>query len=299
MRSDAATAALGQKLQDKVKCPLVPGATYDYLDDSTPPGYERDDIAIDGQAAAFYRDPARDAGQKRVVLYLHGGGFICGNGYYARFVGLHLAQKLSLPVLAPDYRLAPQHKLPAALDDVTAAFEYLRDGCGYAPEDITVVGDSAGAALALELAVRLIRRGQPTPGAIIALHPPVDIYYDADHIRHGLVSHRDNIDTDQIFLGGLSAGYHDLLVTGTDLDDDPEIAPITFDRLAEFPPTFLVADDTEVLLSDTLQFGRRLAQAGAKVKVHVCHYLWHDFEVFFPDIPESEQLWQECRQFLA
>ncbi|MDR1768903.1 MAG: alpha/beta hydrolase [Propionibacteriaceae bacterium] len=299
MRSPEATTALGQKLQDKVKCPIVPGATYEYLDDATPANLEREDIQVGPSLGFLYRDPARDAAAAKIVLYIHGGAFICGNGNYARFVGFNVSNKLGLPVLTVEYRLAPEHKLPAGLDDVHGFYKYLIEQRGYQPDDIVVMGDSAGGEMALALAIRLIRLGRPTPHKVIALHPAVDVYSDTVNIRHGLVSHRDNIDTDQIFLGGLAPALHDMLLPGTALDDDPEVSPICFDQPEKFPPTLIVADDTEILLCDGLLFGEKLAKAGVDVKVHIFHYMWHDFQVFFPDIPESEVVWRECREFLG
>jgi acetyl esterase/lipase len=299
MRTGEATAALGQKLQDKVMCPVAPGSTYEYLDDSTPANLQREDIVVAGCNGFFYRDPVRDADQQKIILYIHGGAFICGNENYARFVGFNVGNKLGLPILTVEYRLAPENKLPAAIDDVYSFYNYLRNERGYAAKDIIVMGDSAGAELTIALTVRLLTRGEETPYKIIPLHPVVDVYVDPITVRHGLISHRESIDTDQIFLGGLAPALHDMLVTGTGQDDDPEISPILFDGVAGFPPTFIVADDTELLLSDSLLFAKKLAEAGVDVKLHVFHYMWHDFEVFFPDIPESEIVWKECREFLG
>jgi len=298
MRSNEATSALGQKLIDKVKCPVAPGSTYEYLDDSTPSNLEREDVVVGGVNAFFYRDPARDKDQKKVLLYIHGGAFICGNGNYARFVGFNVGNKLGLPVLTVEYRLAPEHKMPACVDDVYNFYNYLRKERGYAAKDIVVAGDSAGGELTLALTIRLISKGEEVPYKLISLHPCVDVLNSPDSTRNGLDSHRDNIDTDPIFLGGLAAALGPMLINEGH-DKDPEISPIYLEDASKFPPTYLVADDGEVLLSDSLMFAKKLADAGVKVKLHVFHYTWHDFEVFFPNLPESEVVWKESREFLA
>jgi len=298
MRSTQATAALGQKLIDKTNCPVAPGATYEYLDDSTPANLVREDIEVNGVKAYFYRDPERDRDQSKVLLYIHGGAFICGNGNYARFVGFNVGNKLGLPVLTVEYRLGPEHKMPACLDDVYSFYHWLLEERGYKPKDIVVCGDSAGGSLTIMLTLRLINRGEEVPYKIIPMHPAVDIYNSPDKVRNNMLSHSANVDTDQIFLGGLPAALADALITDGQ-DKDPEVSPIYQEDVSKFPPTYIVADDSEVLLSDSIEFGKKLADAGVDVRVHVFHYMWHDFEVFFPDIPESEVVWKEAREFIA
>lgn len=299
MRSGEATKAFGQKLIDKTNCPVAPGSTYGYLDDSTPENLVREDIAVNGVKAYWYRDPVRDSNQPRVLLYIHGGAFLCGNENYARFAGFNVGNKLGLPVLTVEYHLGPEYKMPTYVDDVYNFYNYLRNEKGYAGSDIIVAGDSAGGDLTIALVVRLLARGEELPYKIIPLHPTVDMRMSPDNYRFGLVSHAANVDTDQIFLGGLPEALYDMIVANPGDEDIPEISPICCEDVSGFPPTLLIADDTEVLLSDSLVFGKKLYEAGVDVKLHVFHYMWHDFEVFFPNIPEAEVVWQMMRDFIA
>jgi len=134
-------------------------------------GTEREDCVHAGMSAAWYR-PARQRGE-RVIFYSHGGGFASGSRLSHANIASHLAAASGHPVLVYDYRLAPEHIFPAAVDDGHAAYRALLHA-GHAPENIIFAGDSAGGTLTLALLLKLRDEGSPLPRAAIANCPWVD-----------------------------------------------------------------------------------------------------------------------------
>jgi acetyl esterase/lipase len=112
-------------MENMKNTPMVPGAEIDFFDDTTPDNLVREDIEVNGQKGYFYKDPVRDRDQEKIVLYIHGGAMILGNGSYARALGFFNSNLLGLPTLSVEYRLSPAHRFPCHLDDVFAFYEYL------------------------------------------------------------------------------------------------------------------------------------------------------------------------------
>ena len=178
---------------------MEPGVSLDYFDDATPEGVVRDDIVVpaSGQNLFHYRDarPEHPTDQ-RVIYYVHGGGFVRGNGKYCRAMGLWALRETGLPVYTAEYRMAPEHMWPANLDDVEAGWNYLTQDLGFAPGDILTIGDSAGATLTGALAMRLKRLGRPLPGAMAFLSGALDFTFT-------LAAHKANAAIDPLFKGGV------------------------------------------------------------------------------------------------
>ena len=126
----------------------------------------------------------RDTRREGVVLYLHGGGYVCGGLEYARAFGAMVAVRCGVRVLAPAYRLAPEHPYPAALEDALESYRYLLSK-GYEGEKIALCGESAGGGLCYSLCLKLKELGLPLPGGIIAISPWTDLTWDGELLLKG------------------------------------------------------------------------------------------------------------------
>ncbi|QDW53924.1 alpha/beta hydrolase fold domain-containing protein [Burkholderia sp. KBS0801] len=201
------------------------------------------------------------------ILYLHGGAFCLGGPHTHRGVTTRLATEAGLPVWVPDYRLAPEHPSPAALDDALAAYDALR-ALGHAPHRIAIAGDSAGGALALALAIALRERGEPAAAALLLISPVTDPALGGDT----LASRRH--DDPMIRRGWLEQGlrwYHDSgsVAPRGPLDTD----------LRGLPPILVQAGDQEVLLSDAQRLAAHALACGVPCRLEIHAARWHVFHL--------------------
>lgn len=194
------------------------------------------------------------------VLYLHGGGYTVCSPATHRSLAAHLAEALGSVVYVPDYRLAPEHLYPAALDDAEAAFQELMS-TGLAPEAVAVAGDSAGAGLALALAQRLRDRHGIRPAALGLIAPWSDPNETAARKRDLVIDRRWSRASAQAYLGD-----------GDPLD--PGYAPL-FGDMIRLPPTYVQADDGELLRAQCGRLVAALREAGVPTQFSVTRGLWH------------------------
>jgi epsilon-lactone hydrolase len=214
------------------------------------------------------------ADEERVLLYLHGGGYCIGTRASHRPVASALAKASGLPVLLPEYRLAPEDPFPAAVDDARRAYEALLQT--YAPERIVVAGESAGGGLTAALIVNLRDEGRPLPAAVALLSPWCDL--------NGLGDVSDEaLDIDFLRPEALTL-FVDSYAPG-DARTNPLASPGTAD-LTGLPPMLIQAGECEILLD----MGRRIAaqakDCGVDVTLEVepgMFHAWHLFTV----LPES------------
>ncbi|MCS3392861.1 alpha/beta hydrolase fold domain-containing protein [Burkholderia thailandensis] len=225
-----------------------------------------------------YRDTARDAvpveviAPKRgdaggVILYLHGGAFCLGAPRTHRGVTTRLAIDSGMPVWVPDYRLAPEHPCPAALQDALSCYATLRDQ-GHAAGEIVVAGDSAGGALAIALAIALRERGDAAPAALLLISPVTD----PGLTGQTLTSMRD--DDPMIRRDWLEQGLRwyrapEGVAAHWPLDAD----------LRGLPPMLVQAGEQEVLLSDAWRLAERAAACGTPCRLEIHAKRWHVFHL--------------------
>ena len=211
------------------------------------------------------------------ILYVHGGGYQVGSIRSHRGLMHRLAEAAGLPLLAFDYRLAPEHRFPAALDDCMAAWGWMT-GQGWAAGRLAIAGDSAGAALALATMLRARAEGAPTPGAAALLSPWLDLEATGESLttRAGL----DPMTPREKLL------VMARLYLGREGDPrDPFASPIHGD-FAGLPPTVVHVGDHEAILSDSETFATRARAAGVEVALEVWPEMIHHFQIF-PELPEA------------
>jgi len=202
----------------------------------------------------------------RTVVHFHGGGYCVGSARMARTWAAHLAAAASCRVVLPEYRLAPEHPHPAALDDAAAVLGALRASAG--PGGIIGSGDSAGAGLVLALALALRDRGEPLPAGCVLISPWLDLSADR-HADPGLVR-RDVLLTPR-WLQACAIAY-----AGRAALADPAVSPLLGEH-GGLPPLLIQAGSDDVLLPDADKLAMSAAAAGTDVTYTRWPRMWHDF----------------------
>lgn len=194
----------------------------------------------------------RNAVTDRVIVHTHGGGMVANSAHTHRKLAAHVAKAAGVRAVVVDYRLAPEHRFPAQIEDTVTVLRWLR-GEGVAPEHTATAGDSAGANLAITAVLRLRELGEPLPAAVVAFSPWVDM----EHVGRTFTT---NADSDALLSRAsseLSAG----LYLGDTARTDPLANPLHAD-LTGFPPVFVTAGSLEVLLDSAERFVERARAAG-------------------------------------
>jgi epsilon-lactone hydrolase len=214
------------------------------------------------------------------LLYLHGGGYTIGSVPVYRDLSARLATDTRLPVLTIEYRLAPENRFPAALDDALAAYQWIASSV--AAERIVIAGDSAGGGLAAATVLAARRAGLPAPGGLVVLSVLADLAHTGESVQAN--AHLDPLVTPEgshayaeRYLGPDGDPYHPLA--------SPLYAPPA--ELAAFPPTYVGVGTAEVLLDDSLRFARRLRDAGVPVDLDVWPGMIHILPFFASRVPEA------------
>ena len=221
----------------------------------------------------------------RALLYLHGGGFVLGLTPQHLKMGAYLAQKLGVRVLMVEYRLAPDHPFPAALDDCTTAYRWLLKQ-GFLAENLAVAGDSAGGNLTVTTLLKLGDHGDRLPAAAACLSPVTDLA-TTDHQRPGfkdpLLPAKAMKRYSQSYLG-----RHDA--------HDPMISPVYGD-LRGLPPLLVHAGEDEILREDAVRMVSLAQSAGVDARLEIYPRMWHVWQINL-SLPQAVQSLDTIAQFL-
>jgi monoterpene epsilon-lactone hydrolase len=215
----------------------------------------------------------------KLLLYLHGGGYVVGGCDMHRQMVSHIARAGRIRALLPEYRLAPEHKFPAAIDDAVSTYRALLD-MGIKAEDVIFAGDSAGGGLAVGSLLALRDAGDPMPAAVVLLSP----FLDATGSGESMQTRKDR---DPLF-------YPEGLPTIVDHYCEPhqrrfpQISPL-FADVEGLPPMFIQVGDDEILLSDSERFAVQCVAAGIEVELQVWPEMWHVFQFFVGKLPEARK----------
>jgi len=231
-------------------------------------------VSADGVAAEWIEAPGADAG---VILYLHGGAYALGSIDTHREFIARLARAARMRGLATNYRLAPEHPFPAALEDTTAAYGWLL-AQGVEPSRIIVAGDSSGGGLALAALIALRDAGKPLPAGAVCLSPWTDLTLSGASIqRKALVDCMLDADSLEMY-AKLYAGERDRR--------SPLISPL-FADLSHLPPLLIQVGTDEILLDDAARCADRARQAGVDVTLEIWDEMFHVFQIV-PFLPETK-----------
>ena len=225
----------------------------------------------------------------KVLLYLHGGAYLIGSCGTHRQLVSHIARAAGINTLLPEYRLAPEHPFPAAVEDAVGVYRSLLAD-GFKPGDIFIAGDSAGGGLAVATLLSLRHSAVPIPAAAVLLSPFLDVTASGE-------SATTRADQDPWF------DARDLVVVAenycTDAGDwkNPLVSPV-FANVAGLPPTFIQVGDDEILLSDATRFAALMQEAGLEVELEVWPEMWHVFQLLVGKMPESRNAIRKIGAYL-
>ena len=221
------------------------------------------------------------------VLYLHGGAYCVGSPATHRAITSHLARRTAARVFVADYRLAPEHPFPAAVDDAVAAYRaLLHDGCS--PGHSAIIGDSAGGGLALATALRLRDLGEPLPAALVLFSPWVDLGTPDRGVEpagEAMLSRAWTAECARLYLGGRDSS-------------DPLASPIN-GELRGLPPTLVQVGQDELLLPDARRLHSALAAAEVPVELQEYPRRWHVFQVNAGVLADADRALAAVARFLG
>jgi acetyl esterase/lipase len=222
----------------------------------------------------------------RVVLYLHGGAYVMGSRNTHRGLAGRIARAAEARVLLPDYRLAPEHPFPAAVQDATTCWRWLLSE-GHAPGQMAIAGDSAGGGLAMATLLALKASAEPMPACAVGLSPWTDLEGSGPTAEPGAV------DDPMLTPEGLRASG--LQYAAAEVRN-PLAAPLHGD-LKDLPPLLLQVGTREILLSDSTRFAQKARAAGVDVTLEIEEGLIHVWQMF-PDVPEAQTAIERIGAFI-
>jgi len=220
-----------------------------------------------------------NAANDRVILYLHGGGYVMGSINTHRAMIARIARASEAKALALNYRMAPEDPFPTAVDDATAAYRWLL-AQGYKPGKIVISGDSAGGGLTLATLLALRDAGTPLPAAAVPISPWADLEGTGASIETRAAADPMVDKAGLLRMAQMYAGYSD--------PKNPLISPIYADYKG-LPPMLIQVGDAEILLDDSTRVAERARAAGVKVELEAWPEMFHVWHVFAKILPEGQQ----------
>ena len=222
------------------------------------------------------------------IFYLHGGGFFCGSLDTHRHIAAALARRTRLPVVHVEYRQHPEATIDQALEDCLRAYRWVLEQ-GFAAEQTVLAGDSAGGFLAFATVLAAQEQGLGTPAGVVGLSPLLDL--DGTHRAAHVNAPRDPM--------GVGVGLSALIdCVGSDVRDRHVISPLRGD-LGRFPPTLIVAAESEALLSDAERMHEALRERGRECTLKVWPGQLHAFPAMLPFLPESRAALEVIVDFIG
>jgi epsilon-lactone hydrolase len=229
--------------------------------------------------------PSSDRG---VIMYLHGGGYVACSAATDRPIAAGLARLTGRRVFSPEYRLAPEHRFPAALDDAVAAYRWVL-GQGVPARSLTVAGTSAGGGLALATLLRVRDEGTPLPMSAVCFSPWTDLACTGESLRQNegrcAMFRRANItDFARVYLGDASP-------------QNPYASPV-FGDLGGLPPLLLQVASDELLLDDSRRIHDNIRKAGGVCRLEVFDGVFHGWQMLDGFLPEARRALQQAAVFV-
>jgi acetyl esterase/lipase len=231
---------------------------------------------------------APGANADRVILYLHGGGYVIGSINTHRAMVSRIARASNARALAIDYRLAPEHPFPAAVEDATAAYRWLL-AQGYKPGKIVVAGDSAGGGLTIVLLLAIRDAGLPMPAGAVPISPWTDLEGTGESVRTRAA--RDVMVNMENLTSSAKQYY------GTHNPKDPLVSPVHA-NFRGLPPMLIQVGDAEILLDDATRVAKSAKAAGVEVELEVWDDMPHVWHVFAKLLPEGQQAIDKIGKFV-
>jgi epsilon-lactone hydrolase len=252
----------------------------------SPPADARiDRVDAGGVPAEWVSVP--DSDPSRVILYFHGGGYTIGSAETHRELVARLSRAAGARALSVDYRLAPEHRFPGAVEDAVASYRWLLDR-GVPSGAIAVAGDSAGGGLVLGMLLALRDQGLPLPAAAVCMSPVTD------HLKTG--ASMDSKAALDPLVQRKSSTEHSKRYIGQGDPKAPYASPLYAD-LHGLPPILILVGTSEVLLDDSTRFAERARAAGVEAEIEVWEEMIHIWP-FFADLPEAGKAVERMGAFI-
>lgn len=231
-------------------------------------GMRWEPFELNGMKAAWVR-PEWGHDSRKIILYCHGGGYTSGNLGYSRPLASKFSHATGWETMCFEYRLAPEHPYPAAVEDAMKAWDYLMYQ-GYGARDVTVAGDSAGGNLALVLLHRLKAEGRKLPSRLVLLSPWTDMTASGEsYVQRAELDPTITMDYIQAVRGAYAVD--------ADLSS-PMLSPL-FGDFSGFPPTLIQVGSNEILYSDAQRLRDRMVEAGVLCRLEEWKDMWHVFQM--------------------
>lgn len=253
----------------------------------SPRGVDIEKVRCGGVRGEWVR-PRNQTGQQ-VILYLHGSGYAICSPRTHRGLVARLARNTRLPAFCVEYRLAPEHRYPAAADDVETAYAWLIRQ-GYSAKDIVIAGDSAGGHLALDLVAENVRTGREQPRSVVLFSPLLDL-------TMGLAARQEKVRRDPL----ISAAAAKRLV-GLYADRQPADLPrlrLRLEQSEKLPPFLIQAGGAEMLRADAEEMTRMVQNAGGTAHLQIWPGQIHVFQAFSRLIPEASGALRAAADFIT
>ena len=247
------------------------------------------DWSDDGPVPGLWVGRKRFFASDKVLYLLHGGGFTFGSPWSHKALASRLAGAAGIPVFLPDYRLAPEHPYPAAVEDAVSGWNWLQE-MGFDPADIVVCGDSAGGNLALQLVDHLHRAGAEQPGGVVLMSPWVDMDITD-------MTERDRRRKDPFLAISLVEVCRNQYAP--DLDPaDPRISPVYLTPSPQWPPFLIQCGGEEIFRGGIERLAEGFAEHGVRHHFQVWPHQFHVFQAFHPLVPEARAATRDAGAFI-
>ncbi|MHA1604977.1 MAG: alpha/beta hydrolase [Candidatus Freyarchaeota archaeon] len=244
-------------------------------------------IDAGGVPAEWITTPEAEA--RYAILYLHGGGYVAGSIKTHRDLASRISRTSKARVLLIDYRLAPEHPFPAAVEDATTAYRWLVSAGGIEPNNLIVTGDSAGGGLTVASLVNLRDEGDTLPAGAVCLSPWTDLACTGETLRS-----KAEVDP-FITPEGIEFMARVYL---KDADPKNPLASPLYADLKGLPPMLIQVGTSEILLDDSLRLADRAKAAGVNVELDVWEDMIHVFAAFAAFAPEGRQAIERIGEFV-
>ena len=245
-------------------------------------------INMEGIQAEWLIPFSSSTRSEKVSLYLHGGGYVTGSIEDHRMMCGLLANATETKVLIPEYRLAPEHPFPAALDDALKVYQWLLDH-GYSSANMIIAGDSAGGGLSVATVLALKGKSGSLPAAVVCLSPWTDLALTGQ-------SHTTKAKAEAVLRKDV---LHEWALCYTDESNltNPLVSPVHGD-FHGFPPLLIQVGSEEILLDDSNLLAEKAKSAGVDVTLKIWNGMWHVWQALGNLIPENKKTFEEIGQFV-
>jgi acetyl esterase/lipase len=224
---------------------------------------------------------------RAIVLYIHGGGYVACSPQTHRPIAAGLARLTGLRVLSLDYRLAPEHKFPAASEDALAAYRHLRKQ--YPDTPIAVAGDSAGGGLAISLMLRLKNEGETLPACAVCFSAWTDLTASGESVRL-------NEMRDRMFYASTPPKFAAAYVDSDQLENI-HASPV-FGDFTGMPPILLQVGSTEILVDDSRRIHQKIQAAGGISEMQIYDDVFHSWQMGIGLLPEADAAMKSAAEFI-